>query len=191
MDILKLVILLTILVIIIGCFFLVNIDTINSYLTQLGGTASNERYNIHSIDSTDVKFINLLFPDLNIDLNNKINKPTGSTISTMSTISNTSNTSNISPFTNTSENDMVDMINIGDTNTLNNSEMIIISPGNDPLNTYRGTVPDKMLLSPDSNNRDFGYELPWDREVGFCEVLKGTDNDLYKNVQNSTTLTIY
>lgn len=41
----------------------------------------------------------------------------------------------------------------------------------------------------DSN--DPSNSLPWDREIGSCEVLKGIDKDLYKTVQNTKTLIFY
>jgi hypothetical protein len=36
-----------------------------------------------------------------------------------------------------------------------------------------------------------GEELPWDREVGYCDILKNTDDDLYKTVHNTKTITFY
>jgi hypothetical protein len=60
-----------------------------------------------------------------------------------------------------------------------------------PENTSpNNRIPDENLLLEDKN-RNLGTELPWDREVGFCEVLDSTDRDLYKNVQDSTTITFY
>ncbi len=53
------------------------------------------------------------------------------------------------------------------------------------------TIPDSQLGLADDTSRNFGTELPWDEEIGFCDVLKGTDRDLYKNVQDSSTITFY
>jgi len=59
-----------------------------------------------------------------------------------------------------------------------------------PINTFKDPIPDEDLLSGDSD-REFGNDLPWDREIGYCEVLKGTDNDMYKTVQDDITITFY
>lgn len=43
----------------------------------------------------------------------------------------------------------------------------------------------------DTKERNFGNELPWDTDVTSCDILKDTDQDLYKNVQNSHVITFY
>jgi hypothetical protein len=53
------------------------------------------------------------------------------------------------------------------------------------------TIPDNQLFSEINKHRNHGIELPWDKEIGFCEVLKGTDRDMYANVQDSTNITFY
>src|SRR5579883_2484968 len=68
-----------------------------------------------------------------------------------------------------------------------NNEMGIIDRNPNP----NSPIPDDKLMSLTESNRNFGNELPWDKEVGFCELLKNTDKDLYRNVQDSTSITIY
>jgi hypothetical protein len=43
----------------------------------------------------------------------------------------------------------------------------------------------------ESSNKNYGKDLPWDKEVGFCDVLRNTDQDLYKNTKDSISITIY
>ncbi len=44
---------------------------------------------------------------------------------------------------------------------------------------------------PWDNPLDNPLDNPWDRNVGFCEVLRETDNDLYKNVHDVNIITFY
>lgn len=52
-----------------------------------------------------------------------------------------------------------------------------------------GLMTDDQLMG--ANDRYMGNELPWDKEVGQCDVLKNMDIDLYKNVQDSKTITFW
>ena len=45
-----------------------------------------------------------------------------------------------------------------------------------------------LLASSDSN---YGADMPWDRDVKPCEVLRNTDQDLYADVQDAKHITIY
>lgn len=159
MDIIKLVILLTILSIIIGSMCLANIDTIKNYFSELT-SSSYTKYDIKNINDTDIGFINKAFPDVDVSLKNNPN-----TLFTPSTSPSTSPSPSPSTSKSTSK-------------SLN------------PINTFKDTIPDEDLLSSD-RDREFGNDLPCDREIGYCEVLKGTDNDMYKTVQDDITITFY
>jgi hypothetical protein len=45
-----------------------------------------------------------------------------------------------------------------------------------------------LLTTSDSN---YGADMPWDRDVKSCEILRNTDQDLYADVQDSKHITIY
>ena len=45
-----------------------------------------------------------------------------------------------------------------------------------------------LLASSDSN---YGSDMPWDRDVKPCEILRNTDQDLYADVQDAKQITIY
>lgn len=42
-----------------------------------------------------------------------------------------------------------------------------------------------------SSDTDLGADMPWDRDVKPCEVLRNTDQDLYADVQDVKQITIY
>jgi hypothetical protein len=160
MDIFALVVLLMLLSLIIGCMYLANADRVSTYIAGMN-IASTDRYQIKGVDETDIKFINMIAPSLDIKVNTKI-KPNDN-----SQVSGNGSTSTSAYIPKTE-------------NTLQN-----------PTNTFRDPIPDQSLLPPDSNTRDLGVDLPWDREVGHCEVLKDRDRDLYKTVLNTNVITFY
>lgn len=49
-------------------------------------------------------------------------------------------------------------------------------------------IEDSKMINPDKN---LGSDMPWDRDVKPCEILKNTDQDLYADVQNARKITIY
>jgi hypothetical protein len=49
-------------------------------------------------------------------------------------------------------------------------------------------IPEDML---DKENKNYNNELPWDTDVTPCDILKDTDQDLYKNVLDSNMITFY
>lgn len=188
MDILKQIILLTIISIMLGCCLLANIDKINDYFTEMS-VSPYDRYEVRKIDETDVKFINLVVPNVKIDV---LASPAHSNTNNSNT--NNSKATNIvqtpisrvlidpktgRPFTN------------GTNNTNNTKNMNNMYDPENIMNTYRGTISDNFLTTHDGNDKTFGFELPWDREIGHCEVLANTDRDLYKSVQNSKILTFF
>lgn len=63
------------------------------------------------------------------------------------------------------------------------------------LNTFRDPIPDSVLITDEHRKKNLNYQilqgLPWDRDVGNCEVLKSTDRDLYKTVQDNIVITFY
>ncbi|VBB18422.1 hypothetical protein YASMINEVIRUS_885 [Yasminevirus sp. GU-2018] len=208
MDILKLVILLTIISIMIGCCMLANIDRINGYFSETA-VAQYDKYDVRKIDETDVKFINLFFPKVVVDVSS-INGATSNKGSSQS--KNQSKTKQGSSVTTPIARVKIDprtgkamttpsVDTSGGTKSIDGTSTGTISTGAtdqkntyDPekaMNTFRGTIPDELLVSNYSSNRTFGDELPWDREIGHCEVLKGTDNDLYKSVQDTKVLTFF
>lgn len=50
-------------------------------------------------------------------------------------------------------------------------------------------ITDQQLMG--TNDRYMGNELPWDKEIGQCDVLRDMDIDLYKNVQDSKKITFW
>lgn len=50
-------------------------------------------------------------------------------------------------------------------------------------------IDNKDLLT--SSQYNYGPDMPWDRDVSPCEVLKNTDQDLYADVQDSKSIIIY
>lgn len=51
------------------------------------------------------------------------------------------------------------------------------------------TMTNEQLMGP--GDRYMGNELPWDKEVGQCDIVKNMDIDLYKNVQDSKIITFW
>lgn len=62
-----------------------------------------------------------------------------------------------------------------------------INKSNEPITI----IPKNTFLGLNDVIDDNMWMLPWDREVGHCEILKDNDRDLYKTVQDVKTLTIY
>lgn len=62
------------------------------------------------------------------------------------------------------------------------SDKKFISDPNSPIQK------DVLLASSD---RDYGTDLPWDRDVQPCEVLRNTDQDLYADVQDAKRIILY
>lgn len=52
-------------------------------------------------------------------------------------------------------------------------------------------IPQNTFLGLNDVIDDDTWVLPWDREVGHCEVLKNNDRDLYKTVQDVKTITFF
>jgi hypothetical protein len=50
-------------------------------------------------------------------------------------------------------------------------------------------ITDEQLMG--SNDRYMGNELPWDNEIGYCDIINNMDIDLYKNVQDSKIITFW
>lgn len=50
-------------------------------------------------------------------------------------------------------------------------------------------IENKELLK--SSEYNYGTDMPWDRDVSPCEVLKNTDQDLYADVQDTRSIIIY
>ena len=192
----------------IGCFALANIDRINVYFSE-SNIAQYEKYDVRKIDDTDVKFINLFFPKVVVDVSNvngntnnnkksqsktnmgtqliqvtrdtapiprvKVDPTTGSVL-TASSVDTSGGVKNAGSVNKPAE---------GSPDKQNNYDP------EKAMNMFRGTIPDELLISNYSSNRTFGDELPWDREIGHCEVMKGSDKDLYKSVQDTNVLTFF
>lgn len=62
------------------------------------------------------------------------------------------------------------------------SDKNFISDPNSPIQK-------EILLASSDNN--YGADMPWDRDVKPCEVLRNTDQDLYADVQDAKMITIY
>jgi hypothetical protein len=64
----------------------------------------------------------------------------------------------------------------------NISDKKFISDPNSPIQK-------EILLASSDNN--YGADMPWDRDVKPCEVLRNTDQDLYADVQDAKHITIF
>src|SRR5690242_10402756 len=62
MDIIKFIIIATIVTIILGCWFMANSGEINNYLSETKLSA-HDRYNIRTIDNTDINNTNWFLPN--------------------------------------------------------------------------------------------------------------------------------
>lgn len=171
MDLIKFIIIAIIFVILLGCVFLSNTESIANYFSSTTIAAHN-RYDIQFIDDNDVNYIKWAFPG--IRLPNTFDK-TSTPITTL--------TNPLIPGVTSGIYDSGSVQYDQETITTNNQIKSQKCP-NMP-------IPDEELGLSLSTTRDFGIELPWDREIGFCEVLKGTDRDLYKSVQDATNITFY
>lgn len=150
MNLIKFIIVATIMAIIFGCVFLANLEFITNYVSETTLSGYN-RYDVRVIDDNDIKNLkklNGIIP--NIEIVDTSDDPTLALSS-------------------------------------NNKTTALLQKGHDP----NAPIPDNRLIINNEKNRDFGIELPWDREVGFCEVLSKTDRDLYQNVRDTTTITFY
>lgn len=49
-------------------------------------------------------------------------------------------------------------------------------------------IEDSKMINPDKN---LGSDMPWDRDVKPCDILKNTDQDQYADIQNARHITIY
>jgi hypothetical protein len=59
----------------------------------------------------------------------------------------------------------------------------------DYISDPNSPIQKEILLA--SSDYNYGVDMPWDRDVKACEVLKNTDQDLYADVQDSRHITIY
>lgn len=62
------------------------------------------------------------------------------------------------------------------------SDKRFISDPNSPIQT------DILYASSEAN---YGTDMPWDRDVKPCEILRNTDQDLYADVQDTKHITLY
>lgn len=179
MNFFEFIIIATIVIILLGCIFFANSSTIYNYFTETT-LASYDRYDIHVIDDNDLDNIGrALQSQLAGGLPN--NEPYESTNNLTNNLTDNPTNNPINNPINKSTND-------------SSNEMKGINVVNEIINRHKSPnapIPDTKLITHTENNRNFGNELPWDREVGFCEVLRGSDRDLYRNVQDSTTITLY
>lgn len=172
MNLIKFIIVTTIIAIILGCLFLSNLEFITNYIsdTVLSGY---DRYDLRVADDNDIKNIkklNGIIPNIEI-------------VDTSDIVDNVQNVDpNLAP---------TDLLTTTMTATTIKTDSGKTTPmlqrGHDP----NEPIADNRLIIDNEANRDFGIELPWDREVGFCEVLSKTDRDLYQNVRDTTTITFY
>lgn len=168
MNLLNLIIIFTVLVVLIGCCILSNEGIITGYLEGTNITKYG-RYDIHITDSYDANFIRLLFPIDEKELEKRMSD-------------NNKNNGTIPPLIPGSD--------------VSRGYNTATSMSRTPNGSWITSDPNKVIPSDDllpanANNKIFGNELPWDKEVGFCDVLKNTDKDLYQNVQNADTIVFY
>lgn len=184
------------LVLLCGCCVLSYEGEIRNYIEgsniQKYGT-----YDLHLIDRNDINYARLIFPidedkipvqtdtyDLQpasvprsvTDQPNQFNQPNTQNSITQSIQASQSNPSSVLSQPNVLSKDL-------STSTKETNPTITSGPNK--------LLTDDELLPDYDNNKDFGYDLPWDKEIGFCEVLKGTDRDLYSNVVDDTIITFY
>lgn len=202
MDLIKFIIIVTMLVMLCGCCVLAHEAEIKNYLEgsniQKYGT-----YDLHVIDKNDVNYAKLLFP---IDDSKLIVQDNGfgpdSQMATQYTLAQPwLSTQPYVPNPNSNYNQPIQSNQYNQSNqnqpdrsnqSKTSTKTQINSNGlkgtrADPNRTFGDTD----LLPSMDNNKDFGNELPWDREIGFCEVLKGSDRDLYSNVIDNTIVTFF
>ncbi len=122
-------------VILLGCMFLGNIDTIGDYFSGTS-IADYGKDKINFIDDTDIKYINLFLSK----------------------------------------------------STLNRIASKILSEDNKII-FPNALMTNEQLMG--TNDRYMGNELPWDKEIGQCDIVKNMDIDLYKNVQDSKIITFW
>ena len=209
MNLLTFIIVATIVTIIIACLYLANSKTINNYL-QATNLGDYDKYDIRLIDDSDINYINKIIPGhaYVIVPNPNISAPSSNNLMYASNGTNGTNEENGTNRTNeengTNAKNGTNAANGTRTNAGNGTngpygrnEFFGLTKLNGSinntttLNNPNAPITDNMLLEPNEQDRNFGYELPWDKEVGFCEVLNNTDMDLYDNVQDSTTITFY
>ena len=173
MDLIKFIIVATIMAIIFGCVFLANLEFITNYVSETV-LSEYDRYDVRVIDDNDIKNIKKLN---GVVPNIEIVDTSGSTLNNIQNVDpNLAPTDLLIPTTITSA-----------SNNNNNNTIPLLQKGRDP----NAPISDNRLIVDTEKSRDFGIELPWDREVGFCEVLSKTDRDLYQNVKDTTTITFY
>lgn len=187
MDLIKFIIIATIITILLGCFFLANTDTIANYFSSTSLSEYN-RYDIRLMDENDINYIKWIIPGVQIP-DNDTQYPSTKIINP---------TIDVSPSTNPFIPHSVDS---SGKETSENTKTKSPKPNNsDPNRSYpeykcskcpNMSIPDSQLGLDTDKSRNFGIELPWDKEIGFCDVLKGSDRDLYKNLQDSSIITFY
>ena len=182
MDLIKFIIVATITAIIFGCVFLANLEFITNYVSETV-LSEYDRYDVRVIDDNDIKNIkklNGVVPNIEIVdtsgnyQNNDNSTPNNTSNGIQHVDPNLAPTDLLTPTTTTSVSN-------------NNNTIPLLQKGHDP----NAPISDNRLIVDTEKSRDFGIELPWDREVGFCEVLSKTDRDLYQNVKDTTTITFY
>lgn len=167
------------LIMLCGCCILSNEAEIKNYLEgtniQKYGT-----YDLHLIDQNDVNYAKLILPIDESKLALEDKTPD---------LYNTSNSQSLQSYQNyTPKRATNDSTNNKPTNKLVTT--ITSQINESKANPNRILTDDDLMLTSD-NEKNFGNELPWDREIGFCEVLKGTDRDLYSNVVNDAIITFF
>lgn len=214
MDLIKFIIITTIIVILLGCCILANTGAITNYFSSTTLSAY-DRYDIQLIDNNDANYIKWIIPGVNLP-DNITQSPNTTVIGPSLTPTATSsiNPTLLIPIDTPTQGASSGPSNGSGSGTSPNQPSIFsgggtngsgtnLYPSVNPGTTTSGSsgkvcpkcpnmpIPDDQLGLAADKGRNFGIELPWDREVGYCEVLKNTDRDLYKNVQDSTTITFY
>ena len=160
-ELIKVVIIVLAIALFCGCCFFANGDAVINYLTRSTIT-SYDRYDIDLIDKTNVDYAKYFLSKEKIDdIAYKL-------------ISDDIKDKNQS----TNNNDPDDVRN-----------SVMYTAAKNKFLDPNAKIPDLILL--DSENKDIWNELPWDKEVSHCDILKDTDRDLYKNVVDSIAITFY
>lgn len=186
MDLIKFIIVATLTAIIFGCVFLANLEFITNYVSETV-LSEYDRYDVRVIDDNDIKNIkklNGVLPGIEI-----VDTSGNGTQNNISSDTASNDKQNVDPVLAPTDllipSTTVGSINKSSSNS--NNTIPLLQKGHDP----NAPISDNRLIVDNEKNRDFGIELPWDREVGFCEVLSKTDRDLYQYVKDTTTITFY
>jgi hypothetical protein len=204
--------------ILIGCFVTAYFFDIRTYtLSMMGGASLKDRYAIRLIDETDIKYISMFVSNETLDnvaqmisTNTYVtdpNKPVpnytllsdststaGVSVSGTAGAANTSgsagaaNTSGLAGAANTSG-------SAGAVNTSGSAGAVNTSGSAGAVNTSgsAGSAGNNNPSAPIQSTAQIetGSNMPWDRDVTPCNVLKNTDQDLYADVQDARRVTLY